>query len=440
MNFDQMRDLLLEQAFQGHLVPQLKEEPTIEPDSKVSGDVAFEIPQKWKWATLDDCVVFNPKIQSDDDADVSFIPMQACEAGYVSKLDVTDVRKWKTVKKGFSKFQDQDVLMAKITPCFQNRKSAIAENLKGGIGAGTTEFHVLRCNKNLLPKYLLFFLKSSYLIRYGVGHFKGTAGQQRIGKSELKNCAVPIPSLNEQRRIVAKLEESFAEIDRAEKAYRELQTLTSVLRGKILQEAVMGKLVPQLDDEPAVEQIGEVPEDVPFEIPEKWKWGVLSSIVPNVVDCPHSTPKYCDSETEYLAIDTNCIDDFGKITKWRYVTEEIYRARITRLTIQADDVIYTREGSIGRAARVPVDVKVCMGQRVMLIRPGEWIDSSFLQIYLMSKGTLSLLTEKQRGIGVKHINVSDVKKLPVPIPPLEEQRRIVAKVEELMVQVDRLAT
>ena len=76
MNFDQMRDLLLEQAFQGNLVPQLKEEPTIEPDSKVSGDVAFEIPQKWKWATLDDCVVFNPKIQSDDDADVSFIPMQ----------------------------------------------------------------------------------------------------------------------------------------------------------------------------------------------------------------------------------------------------------------------------------------------------------------------------------------------------------------------------
>ena len=163
----------------------------------------------------------------------------------------------------------------------------------------------------------------------------------------------------------------------------------------------------------------------------------MSSIVPNVVDCPHSTPKYCDSETEYLAIDTNCIDDLGKITKWRYVTEEIYRARITRLTIQADDVIYTREGSIGRAA--PADVKVCMGQRVMLIRPGEWIDSSFLQIYLMSKGTLSLLTEKQRGIGVKHINVSDVKKLPVPIPPLEEQHRIVAKLEELMKQVDALS-
>ena len=75
----------------------------------------------------------------------------------------------------------------------------------------------------------------------------------------------------------------------------------------------------------------------------------------------------------------------------------------------------------------------------MSIRPGEWIDSSFLQIYLMSKGTLSLLTEKQRGIGVKHINVSDVKKLPVPIPPLEEQHRIVAKLEELMKQVDALS-
>ena len=209
-----LRKKILQEAVMGKLVPQLDGEPAVEQIGDAPEVIPFEIPKKWKWATLDDCVVFNPKIQSDDDADVSFIPMQACKAGYVSKLDVTDVRKWKTVKKGFSKFQDQDVLMAKITPCFQNRKSAIAENLKGGIGAGTTEFHVLRCNKNLLPKYLLFFLKSSYLIRYGVENFKGTAGQQRIETSELKNCAVPVPSLNEQRRIVAKVEELMAQVDR----------------------------------------------------------------------------------------------------------------------------------------------------------------------------------------------------------------------------------
>lgn len=424
MNFDQMRDLLLEQAFQGNLVPQLKEEPTIEPDSKVSGDVPFEIPKKWKWATLDDCVVFNPKIQSDDDADVSFIPMQACEAGYVNKLNVTDVRKWKTVKKGFSKFQDQDVLMAKITPCFQNRKSAIAENLKGGIGAGTTEFHVLRCNKNLLPKYLLFFLKSSYLIRYGIGNFKGTAGQQRIGTSELKNCAVPIPSLNEQRRIVAKLEESFAEIDRAEKAYRELQTLAGVLRGKILQEAVMGKLVPQLDGEPAVEQLGETPEIIPFEIPQKWKWVRFESTCSSL-DGKRVPVKKSDREKQ-----ARNFPYYGATGIIDYVENYIFDG--TYLLIGEDGANLL---SKAKDNAFMVSGKFWLNNHAHIFESNEVAELSYLRLVINSMSLNPYVT----GSAQPKLTQKKLLSIPVPLPPLTEQRRIVAKVEELMAQVDRLA-
>lgn len=432
MNFDRMRALLLEQAVRGMLVSQRDDEPAVKQIGKVPDDVTFLIPEKWKWIAAQDAyeLLSGRDLQKGEILDVE---SEAPSVPYIT---------------GASQIIDSRVLITRWTQncSVKSVKGDLLLTCKGTVGktAFNTvgDMHIarqimaLRAKPEIVEgKFLRLFIDSiaETLAKNAKSMIPG------IDRKTLLKNSIPIPPLKEQRRIVAKLEESFAEIDRAEKAYRELQTFAGVLRGKILQEAVMGKLVPQLDDEPAVEQIGEVPEDVPFEIPEKWKWGVLSSIVPNVVDCPHSTPKYCDSETEYLAIDTNCIDDLGKITKWRYVTEEIYRARITRLTIQADDVIYTREGSIGRAARVPADVKVCMGQRVMLIRPGEWIDSSFLQIYLMSKGTLSLLTEKQRGIGVKHINVSDVKKLPVPIPPLEEQHRIVAKLEELMKQVDALS-
>ena len=209
------------------------------------------------------------------------------------------------------------------------------------------------------------------------------------------------------------------------------------LRASILQMAIEGKLVPQLDEEPAVEQIGDAPEKVPFEIPGKWKWCSLSNIVPNIVDCPHSTPKYCVEETSFRAIDTNCINQYGQIVQWRYVTGETYRLRTSRLKPQKDDIIYTREGSIGRAARLPDDAAVCMGQRVMLIRPGSLMDPRYLQFFLMCPETLAHLTENQRGIGAKHINVSDVKKLRVPVPSVSEQCRIVNRLNELLPLVDK---
>ena len=107
---------------------------------------------------------------------------------------------------------------------------------------------------------------------------KGTA-LPTIDQKKLHQTKIPVPSLEEQSRIVTRLGEAFAEIDRAEKAYGELQTLAGVLRGQILQEAIEGKLVPQLAEEGVVEQIGAAPEEVPFEIPEKWKWYYLGSVI-----------------------------------------------------------------------------------------------------------------------------------------------------------------
>ena len=232
------------------------------------------------------------------------------------------------------------------------------------------------------------------------------------------------------------------------------------LKNSILQRAIEGKLVPQRKEEgTAKELLTEIraekarlikekkikkskplpeikDEEKPFDIPGSWEWVRLMDLCANIVDCPHSTPKYFSNNTGYYAIDTNVIDSNGEITGWRYVSQESYLQRISRLTPEQGDIVLTREGSIGRAAILPSDKKICLGQRVMLLRPSSYTNIKFIKIILMAPNTLTRLTEKQKGLGAKHINVSDVCKIILPLPPLAEQQRIVAKIEELQPDID----
>lgn len=209
MNFDILRQKILEKAIHGELVPQLESEPEVTQIGEAPEDVPFAIPEKWRWVRVSDVAHTNPKVTAQTSStEVSFIPMAALSAGYISQIALDAKRSWGTVKNGYTKFVEGDVLLAKITPCFQNRKSAIAKKLSNGIGCGSSEFHVLRVNENIVTQeYLLMFLKSQWFITYGVENFKGTAGQQRLGTSDLKNCLFPLPPMSEQHRIVAKLNE-----------------------------------------------------------------------------------------------------------------------------------------------------------------------------------------------------------------------------------------
>ncbi len=138
--------------------------------------------------------------------EVSFVEMKAISDGYKNQFSAT-TRLWRKVKSGFTHFQDGDVGFAKITPCFQNRKSVVFSGLQNGYGAGTTELHILRpIPGTVLPKYLLYFVKSPYLIEYGKQKFSGTAGQQRFGTNEVKMTLFPLPPLAEQERIVKQVE------------------------------------------------------------------------------------------------------------------------------------------------------------------------------------------------------------------------------------------
>lgn len=167
----------------------------------------FDIPESWKWVRVGSITTLNPKNVLDDNLDVAFIPMPCVSDGFRNQ-HTFEVRKWKEIKKGFTHFTNGDIGVAKITPCFQNRKSVIFSKLENGYGAGTTELSIVRVIENKLDRdYLLWFFKTEHFIVNGIKSFSGTAGQQRIYKDYLANCLIPLPPIAEQQRIVAKTEE-----------------------------------------------------------------------------------------------------------------------------------------------------------------------------------------------------------------------------------------
>ena len=171
----------------------------------ITDEIPFVIPETWQWVRIRDVFQLNPKNEAEDEKLVAFIPMEKISAGY--KSDFTfDTTKWRTIKKGFTHFANGDVAFAKITPCFQNRKSAIFHDLPNGIGAGTTELKVLRPYGNTIDRwYLLYFLESPYFI--DEAKFKGTANQQRIVVGYLEDKLFPLPTQKEQQRIIEKIEQ-----------------------------------------------------------------------------------------------------------------------------------------------------------------------------------------------------------------------------------------
>ena len=176
----------------------------------ITEEIPFPIPANWQWVRIRDVFQLNPKNEADDETLAAFIPMEKISAGYKSNFTF-DLVKWGNIKKRFTHFANGDVAFAKITPCFQNRKSAIFHDLPNGIGAGTTELKVLRPYGNTIGRwYLLYFLESPYFIDEAT--FKGTANQQRIVVGYLENKLFPLPPKEEQQRIVAQIEKLFEQL------------------------------------------------------------------------------------------------------------------------------------------------------------------------------------------------------------------------------------
>ena len=160
---------------------------------------------KYKNQRLGEVVEINPITKlPKEDIEISFIPMECISDEYG---EVTELREKKvSLSKGYTKFQEGDLIWARITPCMQNGKSAIAKYLKNEFGCGSTEFHVIRnSNEEIDLNYIYHILRLEPVLFNAMSHFTGSAGQQRVPQSFLEDLLIPVPPISVQNEISAKM-------------------------------------------------------------------------------------------------------------------------------------------------------------------------------------------------------------------------------------------
>jgi len=483
MNGKQLKNSILQWAIQGKLVPQdpndepafvllekiraekarlVKEGKLKKKDLEVKpiaeDEIPFEIPESWVWVRFSEVFVFNPRNVCDDNSDAGYIPMSYIEADLQNRFRF-DVKKWKDVKNGLTHLANGDIAFAKITPCITNLKSAIMHDLPNGIAGGTTELNVFRViGETMDRKYILYFHASSYFMKEAA--YKGTAGQQRIISDYVLNKPFPLPPLAEQHRIVAKIEELMPLVEKYGAAQEALdewnQALPEKLKKSILQEAIQGKLVPQDPaDEPAsvlLERIREEKkrlvkegklkkkdlevkpieeEEIPFEIPESWEWCRFSDLYWQLTDGTHSTPKYKDQGVPFLSVKDMST---GKLSfsNTKFISPEEHALLSQRCHPQKGDLLISKVGTTGIPLIIDTDREFSIFVSLALIKffP-HLVDSNFLLFLINSPLVQTQVKENTRGVGNKNWVLTAISNTIMALPPLAEQRRIVAKIEEL---------
>jgi restriction endonuclease S subunit len=202
-----------------------------------------ELPAGWRWARLGEVCDINPSRPKDfkraTDTLTTFVPMAAVD-GDLGQIVAPQQRLYGEVARGYTFFAEGDVLFAKITPCMQNKKSAIARQLIDGVGFGTTEFHVLRPHNEILAEWIYYQLREPMFLSLAEANFSGAVGQQRVPTSFLEQYQIPLPPLATQHAIARQLERDMAEVTRLRAAAERQRAALAVLTSAYLREVFEG--------------------------------------------------------------------------------------------------------------------------------------------------------------------------------------------------------
>ena len=416
-------------------------------------EIPFEVPESsWEWVRIKDIFFINPKNDLDDNIDVSFIPMQLISDEFTNEHK-SEIRKWKDVKRGFTHFREGDVAVAKITPCFENRKSIILNNLENHFGAGTTELHILRpILEPLLVNYTLCLIKSEYFINHGISHFSGAVGQQRVGRNILEETWFPLPPLPEQNRIVAEVKRLFGLIDIIEQSKFSLEQVIKQTKSKILDLAFRGKLVPQdSNEEPAstlLKQIKKRPHKITadkshyqFEVPEGWVTCQLYKICDfeRGVTFPSSAKQTLKRENTIACVRTANVQEQLELDDLWYIDKSFLKNNRKKLLRKNDIIISTANSKelVGKTSFVEnINEEMCFGGFVMVIRT-NFINNKFLFYYLRDCFYNDIFSKNaSQTTNIANINTTILGNLVIKVPPLAEQQRIVNKIEEIFKILD----
>ena len=388
-----------------------------------ANEVPFEIPEIWEWCNVSDIFELNPKNDVPDDTQSGFIPMACVDDGF-GYAHSFETRPWGEIRKGYSHFQNGDIGIAKISPCFENRKSTIFYDLPNGIGAGTTELTVLRGHCVNIEFYLYLFQSEWYIFK-GTKEFKGVVGQQRVNKEIFTTLIIPLPPIEEQNRIVTEIKKWFSLIDTLETTKEDLQESIAQAKSKILDLAIHGKLVPQdPNDEPAIELLKRInPKFTPCDnahyenLPKGWTVCALEEII------DYEQPQaYIVQSVDYKSHYKTPVLTAGKSFIIGYTNES--EGVFTNLPV----IIFDDFTTDSKFVDFPFKVK---SSAMKILHVKEDVNIQYVCWYMS--------ITKLIGDTHKRYWISEYSKLHIPIPPRKEQDRIINKVNELFLILDNIS-
>lgn len=351
-----------------------------------------------------------------EDETVSFLAMaDVSEEGTVSN---EQERKYREVKKGFTYFEQGDVLIAKITPCFENGKGTITSNLTHQIGFGSTEFHVIRPTEAVVSRYVYYLTRTPEFRTQGKKNMTGSAGQQRVPAKFLQTYPIPLPDLNTQRHIAAVLDRADAlrQKDRQLLAYYE-----------------------QLPQAVFLEMFGD--DKVLKEEYEPVNLCEVADIVSGVTKNEKQINANC-IEVPYMRV-ANVQDgriDLSEVKSIRVPPSDLQKYRLVQ-----DDILLTEGGDpdkLGRGSVWHNEIENCIHQNhIFRVRANQQvIDPTFLSFLIGSRyGKRYFLKAAKQTTGIASINMQQLKRFPTVLPSLDYQRRFAAAIRELE-QQKKLAT
>ena len=398
------------------------------------------LPSEWAICTISDVAAVNPKkIVADADLVTGFVPMSHAPIDFHSKLQFEE-KAWGEIQKAYTNFQNGDVIFAKVTPCFENGKAAIVDGLPNGIGAGSSEFYVLRPHTDAVLNRILFALiKTHSFAQNGAANMTGAVGLRRVPRAFVEGFKFPLSPLAEQKVIAEKLNTLLAQVDNTKVRLERIPEILKRFRQSVLAAAVSGKLTEEWRGNPALKfnqpSITIGPE---FDsAPQSWEWKKLVDLAQ--LESGHTPRKsveeyWKDGDVYWISLQ-DIREANGQIiqdTKFKPTSLGIENSSARLLP--AGTVCYCRDISVGYVT--------IMGRSMATTQHfANWIcgtelNNKFLMYSFMAAKDHLLISGQ--GTTVKTIYMPALKELRILVPPENEQTEIVRRVEELFAFADRI--
>ena len=446
-----------------------------------------ELPDGWVWTTLEEVSELNPRIDRqsiDDDLEVTFLPMKSVEE-LSGKIDLSETKRFSELKrKSYTPFRNGDILFAKVTPCMENGKIAIAHDLKNGIGFGSTEFHVIRLSEEQSGQFFFFYFLQQKFRQEAKRAMTSGVGLLRVPTDYMRRVLLPLPPLPEQHRIGAKIEELFTKLNAGINELHKAQSQLKRYRQSVLKAAFEGKLTKawrtehQDEIEPAstllerilkerrerweVEQLeqmkvkGKMPKDDRWkakykepiapdtsnlpELPEGWTWATVEQLLTKI---QYGSSKKTDDDSNGVPVLRmgNIVDGRIVLDNLKYLPKE--HDEFPELLLDKGDLLFNRTNSrelVGKTAVYTGKPNQCsFASYLIRVRFNPHIDSMIVAYYINSVyGKNWILSVVSQQAGQANVNGTKLKLLAVPMPPEKEQQILVEEVERHLSAADEV--